>query len=1087
MYVELHCHSAYSFLDGASQPEELAARAAELGHEALALTDHDGVYGSLEFAHAAKAFGVRPITGAEVTLDGGSHITLLVESRRGYANLCRLLTAAHAGTRRAGREDREPLPPSVSLETVAELSDGLVCLSGCARRGLGLLDPNAAARLAGAFGRERFYVELQRPFERGDTRKLGLLRDLAEHLGVEAIATGDIHAHHPRRTLLQDVLVAIRCRTSLEGCEPERRGNRESYLRPPEEMLERFSFDRAAAERTASLAERLEFDLTEELGYRYPDFSDMSESAIRQLAAICNVALVQRYGGSCDDQLQGQALARLESELALIDELGLAGFFLLHHEVLELARECAREVRGLDSPRSFMPPGRGRGSSVGSIVCYLTGLSHVDPVSNELSLGRFLNRELASVPDIDLDFPRDIREKLIVRVTERYGREHAALVASFATYRSRGAIRDVGKALGLPFAELERLARVSDGWNAKRVGEEVARLPDGERKLESKRWRAFAWLTGEIAGLPRHVSQHPGGMIVSTRPLIELVPVQPAAMAGRQLCQWDKDSCSDARFLKIDLLGLGMLSAIEDCVEQIARTHDEVIDLSRIPFDDTAVYDDIQRADTIGTFQIESRAQMQSLLRTKPQNLDDVTVQVALVRPGPIQGKAVHPYIDARQRLRENPAYVFPVDHELLREPLRSTFGVVVFQDQVLEVAIALAGFTVGEAEGLRRAMSRKRSHDALEAFRERFIAGAAEKGVDGETADRVFDKLVGFSGFGFPKAHAAAFGLLAYQSTWLRHYYPPEFLCALLNAQPMGFYPPATLVRDAQRHGVEILPVDVNLSGARCAVEVIACNDQLQGLFSAVRIGLNYISSIGRDEAEELVAERNANGPYGDVADLARRSQLSYDGLEALVKGGACDGFWRPRRDLLWELGLVFRAQSVPGTEGEMKQLPLELEPTTETPALRDLTRWERMLADYRHTSMSIGIHPLALLRAHLPEGTLSSAELHAERHGRQVAFAGMAVARQRPSTAKGIVFMLLEDEHGQVNLIVPSAVYERHRATVRAEPLILARGRYERVGENRNVLVSTLESLGPLARHVAKDDTVWESLPRPHSFGRR
>ncbi len=1082
-YAELHCHSAYSFLDGASQPEELAARAAELGYEALALTDHDGVYGSLEFAHAAKALGVRPITGAEITLDGGAHVTLLVESRRGYANLCRLLTTAHAGTREdaVGARYISPLQPSVALESVAELNDGLVCLSGCARRGLGFLDPNAAARLASAFGCERFLVELQRPFERGDARRLGLLRDLAEHLGVETVATGDVHAHHPRRTLLQDVLVAIRCRTSLEGCEPERRGNRESYLRPPEEMLVRFSFDRAAAERSATLAERLEFDLTEELGYRYPDFSDGAETAIQQLAAICHAAMSERYGPR-DIVSQGEVRARLESELALIDELGLAGFFLLHHEVLEIARECAREVRGTDSPRSFLPPGRGRGSSVGSIVCYLTGLSHVDPVSNELSLGRFLNRELASVPDIDLDFPRDIREKLIVRVTERYGRDHAALVASFATYRSRGAIRDVGKALGLPFAELERLARTSDGWNAKRVGEEIARLPDGERKLESKRWRAFAWLTGEIAGLPRHVSQHPGGMIVSTRPLIELVPVQPAAMAGRQLCQWDKDSCSDAGFLKIDLLGLGMLSAVEDSVEQIARTHDEVIDLSRIPFDDEAVYDDIQRADTIGTFQIESRAQMQSLLRTKPANLDDITVQVALVRPGPIQGKAVHPYIDARQRLREDPTYVFPVDHELLREPLRSTFGVVVFQDQVLEVAIALAGFTVGEAEGLRRAMSRKRSHDALEAFRERFIAGAAGRGVDAEVADRVFDKLVGFSGFGFPKAHAAAFGLLAYQSTWLRHYYPAEFLCALLNAQPMGFYPPATLVRDAQRHGVEILPVDINLSQARCAID--PCDTQGS---PRVRIGLNYISSIGKDDGDALVAERDANGPYRDVADLARRSQLSYDGLEALVKGGVCDGFWKPRRDLLWELGLVFRAQSVPGTEGEMKQLPLELEPTTETPALRDLTRWERMLADYRHTSMSIETHPLSLLRPHLPEGTLSSEELHAERHGRQVSFAGMTVARQRPSTAKGIVFMLLEDEHGQVNLIVPSEIYERHRATVRAEPLILARGRYERVGENRNVLVSSLESLGPLARRVAKDDTVWESLPRPHSFGRR
>ena len=1083
-YIELHCHSAYSFLDGASQPEELAAQAAELGYEALALTDHDGLYGSLEFAHAAKYFGVRAITGSEITLDSGAHITLLVETRRGYGNLCRLLTAAHAGTRRPGREDREPLPPAVPLELVAELSEGLVCLSGCARDGLGIRNPNGATRLAEAFGRGRFFVELQRPYERGDARRSALLRDLAEHLGVETVATGNVHAHHPRRTLLQDVLVSIRCRTSLEGCEPERRGNRESFLRAPEEMLERFSFDRAAAERSVELARRLEFDLTEELGYRYPDFSDREEPAIFQLAAICRSALEGRYAGGRLG-IFAQARKRLDEELALIDRLGLAGFFLLHHEVLELARQAALEVRGRGSPRHFLPPGRGRGSSVGSIVCYLTGLSHVDPVENDLSLGRFLNHELASVPDIDLDFPRDIREKLIVAVTERYGRDHAALVASFATYRSRGAIRDVGKALGLPFAELERLARLSDGWDARRVGEELEKLPDGERKLGSKRWRAFAWLAGEIAGLPRHVSQHPGGMIVSTRPLIELVPVQPAAMAGRQLCQWDKDSCSDAGFLKIDLLGLGMLSAVEDCVEQIATTHEEVIDLSRIPFDDPEVFADIQRADTVGAFQIESRAQMQSLLRTKPENLDDLTAQVALVRPGPIQGKAVHPYIEARERLRTDPSYVWPVDHELLREPLRSTFGVVIFQDQVLEVAIALAGFTVGEAEGLRRAMSRKRSHDALEAYRGRFVAGAARKGVDAEVADGVFDKLVGFSGFGFPKAHAAAFGLLAYQSQWLRRHFAAEFLCALLNAQPMGFYPPATLVRDAQRRGVEVLPPDVNLSKAKCTIE--PCGSEPQGSELAVRIGISYVISVGNDEAEALVAERDANGPFRDIGDLARRTALSREELEALVKGGACDCFGRKRRDLLWELGLVRRSQSVPGTKGEAKQLPLSLDPTAETPALRDLTRWERMLADYRHTGLSVGTHPLALLRSHLPSGTLSSAELAEQPHGRTVAVAGMAVARQRPSTANGIVFMLLEDEHGQMNLIVQPHVYERHRATVRGEPLVLAHGRFEKVKENQNVLVSKIESLGPLARTVAESDAVWESLPKAHHFGHR
>ncbi len=913
-YVELHCHSAYSFLDGASQPEELAARAAELGYEALALTDHDGVYGSLEFAHAAKHFGVRPITGAEVSLHGGTHVTLLVESSTGYANLCRILTEAHAGTRRPGREDREPIPPAVDLETVADRNEGIVCLSGCARQGLGLRDPNAAARLAHAFGRDRFYVELQRPFERGDARRTALLRDLAEHLGVATVATGDVHAHDRRRTLLQDVLVAVRCRTSLDGCEQERRGNRESFLRPPAETAERLApLDPGAVERTRMLAERLEFDLTNELGYRYPDFSEGPDPAIRQLAQVCERAFEERYRGL--NGLKQRARERLRDELALIDELGLAGFFLLHWEVLELAREVALDVRGRDSPRRFLPPGRGRGSSVGSIVCYLTGLSHVDPVANDLSLGRFLNRELKTVPDIDLDFPRDIREKLIVAVTERYGQEHAALVASFATYRSRGAIRDVGKALGLPYAELERLARVSDGWNAKRVAEEVGMLPDAERKLMSRRWRAFQMLTGEIAGLPRHVSQHPGGMVISSRPLVELVPVQPAAMAGRQLCQWDKDSCSDAGFLKIDLLGLGMLSCVEECVDQIARLHGEPIDLSRIPLDDPDVFAEIQRADTVGTFQIESRAQMQSLLRTRPETIDDLTVQVALVRPGPIQGKAVHPYIEARQRLREDPGYVPPVDHELLREPLRSTHGVVVFQDQVLEVAIALAGFTVGEAEGLRRAMSRKRSHEALESYRARFVEGAVRKGVDGETANRVYDKLVGFSGFGFPKSHAAAFGLLAYQSSWLRHYYPAEFLCGLLNEQPMGFYPPASLVRDAQRRGVEVRPPDVNASGARCSPE--PCNSLLQGSGHAVRIGLAYVASVGDDDAEALVAERDANGPFRDLGELARRSSLSRDALEALVKGGACDCFSERRRDLLWQLGLVFRPQTVQGTRG--------------------------------------------------------------------------------------------------------------------------------------------------------------------------
>jgi error-prone DNA polymerase len=1071
-YVELHAHSAYSFLDGASLPEELAVRAAELGYEALALTDHDGVFGSLEFAHAAKAFGVRPITGAEVTLTDGSHVTLLVESQRGYANLCRLLTAAHAHTR--PKENEPALPPALDQTLLEELNDGLVCLSGCARHGLAFRNPNAAARLAQAFGRERFHVELQRPFERGDMRRNAALRDLAATLGVETVVTGDIHAHDPARAPLQDALVAIRHRTSLEGAEPERRGNHEAVLRAPGAILDRFPLDRDAVDRTAVVSERCEFDLTQELGYRYPDFSDQDESAISLLTQVCNRAFDERYGAA--NGRKHKARARLDEELRLIDELGLAGFFLLHHEVLELARDVAIEVRGRDSPRNTLPPGRGRGSSVGSIVCYLTGLSHVDPVHAGLSLGRFINRELDAVPDIDLDFPRDIREKLIVAVTERYGREHAALVASFATYRSRGAIRDIGKALGLPYGELERLARVSDGWNARRVGEELRLVPGFEDKADSPRWRAFAELTHEIAGLPRHISQHPGGMVISSRPLVELVPVQPAAMAGRQLCQWDKDSCDDAGFLKIDLLGLGMLSAVEECVEQIAHLRGEPIDLSRIPLDDEEVFAQIQEADTIGAFQIESRAQMQSILRTRPETLEDIMVQVALVRPGPIQGKAVHPYIEHRQRLREDPSFVPPVDHPLLAEPLRDTLGVVVFQDQVLEVAIALSGFSVGEAEGLRRAMSRKRSEAALEAYRKRFVEGAAANGVDEQLANETYDKLVGFSGFGFPKSHAAAFGLLAYQSQWLRCHHPAEFLAALLNAQPMGFYPPATLVRDAQRRGVEVLPPDVNLSEAKCVVQA-----------GKVRIGIEYVTSIGEDDAKALMEERQRGGPFRSVRELAQRAPLRREGLEVLISSGACAAFGDEVRPQLWEAGLAPRSASVPGSGGEERQLALALDPTVETPELPEPTDWERMLTDYRTTSLTVGVHPMKLLRPQLPSPVLSSHDLCLAPDRSEVSVAGMAIARQRPATANGVVFMLLEDEFGQMNLIVPPPVYDRHRAIVRGEPLILAKGRFERQGRNQNVLVRELETLGPLARKVADVPELGSSLPPAHHFGHR
>ncbi|MBA2754690.1 MAG: DNA polymerase III subunit alpha, partial [Chloroflexia bacterium] len=766
------------------------------------------------------------------------------------------------------------------------------------------------------------------------------------------------------------------------------------------------------------------------------------------------------------------AVDRLEEELALIGRHGLAGFFLLYRDLLELARSVATGIRGTGTPRDAgnLPPGRGRGSSVSSIVCYLIGLSPVDPLAHGLFLGRFLNEEIASVPDIDIDFPRDIRDHLIERVYEVFGADRVALVCAFSTYRLRSAVRDIGKALGLPAADLDRIAKLSEPRSARDLAAELDRIPEYAARKDTPPWCYLIELAEQLAGFPRHVTQHSGGMVVSSTPLNRIVPIQPAAMPGRFICQWDKDSCDDARLVKIDFLALGMLSLVEECLDLIPAAGKPPVDLSRIDFTDAAVYDMICAGDTIGTFQIESRAQIQTLLRTHPRTIEDLTVQVAIVRPGPIIGGAVNPYVNLRQRARRGLDARPHYDHPSLEPILRETLGVILYQEQVLQVAMALSGFTAGQADQLRRAMSRKRSREAMIRLWEQFRDGAYARGVDPETTRTVFKKLIGFATYGFPKCHSVAFAVLAYQSSWLKHYYPAEFMAALLNNQPMGFYPPHVLTNDAKRHGIRILPPDVNASAARCTVEG-----------NAVRIGLGYVEGLGEEAAGRIEVERAANGPYLSLADLVRRVPLRTAAAEALVAVGSCDGFGLGRREALWQLGLFIPtrrfgpvpsrlAPDDPKADGRIagRQMSLALPTGQDTVDLPPMSAWDQMATDYETLGLSPRYHPLGLLRSHLPADLVTTADLAHRGDGLTVRIAGLIVCRQRPGTAKGITFLLLEDEHGLINVIVYPDLYDRERLLVRGEPFLTIEGKVQHRGGTLNLLA---QRLWPLDRSRAAD----------------
>ncbi len=1117
-YIELHAHSGYSFLDGASHPEELVLKARELGYPALALTDHDGLYGSMEFARAAREAGVQPITGAEITVrdcgftgetdgrpthesrlpcsatfrpqepGGRWHLTLLAETPEGYGNLCELLTRAHRTSPRGA--------PALPLDDLLGQPEGLILLTGCRRSPLlRALDDSTASgeafalRLLEAFGSENLFVELQENRVRGDRRRTRRLAELADRLEIPVVATGNVHYHDPDRHRLQDVLSAIRHRTTLDDAHTHRRPNAEFHLLPREVAARRFASRPDALAHTLRIAERCSaFDLTEDLGYTFPDFQGGErQGAMELLIEVTRAALEERYpedpraafpdthpestGGPRTLARKARtrrrkAEERLAEELRLVERHGLGGFFLVYRDIMALAREVAARVRGA-APRahSGLPPGRGRGSSVSSIICYLIGLSHVDPIDTNLLIGRFLNDALGSVPDIDLDFPREIREELILAVYDKYGHDHTGMVATFPTYRLRSAVREVGKAMDLPPGDLEKISKLAEHRSADGIRDDLSRLPEFREKMKSRPWTLFLEKVEEIAGFPRHISQHVGGMVISSRPLLRLVPLEPAAMEGRFLCQWDKDSCDDAGFIKIDFLALGMLSLVEEAVDLIAErgtarngpapTVRDAPDLSRIDLRDPEIYRRIQEGDTVGTFQVESRAQIQMLRRTLPSTLAELAIQVAVVRPGPIVGGAVNPYVRRREAQRADPSYRVPYDHPLLEEALEETLGVLIYQDQVLQVCRDLAGFTDGQAESLRRAMSRKRSRKAMRAHWEAFRGGALERGVDEETAKAVFRQVVAFSQFGFPKSHAAAFALLAYQSAWLRHHFPTEYYVSLFNNQPMGFYSLDALGRDAKRNGVSLLLPDLNRSEVTCTAEGMD-----------LRIGLGFVRGWGQEIASRVVRERRENGPYRSLADFILRTPAALSGpaIENLIWVGGMDGFGLTRRELLWQSGLRLGPREGGARShgrGDDPQLALSLADPEENRPFRNLASGDRVVAEYRLLRFSTERHPLELVRDELPEEFLPSNQLPELPGGSIVTLAGIVVARQRPQAAKGYVFVLIEDEHGHINVIVKPRIYERFRTAVRMEPFLQVRGRLQKDGATLNVIALEVRKL--------------------------
>jgi error-prone DNA polymerase len=1025
-YVELHARSAFSFLRGASLPEDYAGRCAELGIRGMAVTDADGFYGSPRFHGAAKKLGIKAHVGTEITVPDGSRYTLLAANRTGYRNLSRLITRMKL---RAPKKDQASATP----EDFAEFAVGLICLTGGDEGPLARKPSRAALdTLVNTFGKDNVYVELQRHLNRDEEARNQALIELARGMQLPLVATNGVCHGTPGQRRILDVFTCLKHKTTLAEAGRLLARNSERHLKSPAEMAALFADIPEAIANTQAISSRLEFTL-EDLGYEFPEYPlPPGETVSSYLAKLTHEGARRRY-----QPYEGRPLTQIERELKLIEKLGLGGYFLIVWDIVRFCRENGILCQG-------------RGSAANSAVCYSLFITAVDPVGMDLLFERFLSEERGEWPDIDIDLPSgEQRERVIQYVYERYGKHGAAMTANVITYRGRLAAREAGKVLGFDVSTLDKLSSLAPMWGYKAPDDTTAKqFKEAGLDINAPRIRRFLDVVHGLQDLPRHLGQHSGGMVICQGRLDSVVPLEPASMPGRVVVQWDKEDCADLGLIKVDLLGLGMMAALEDCLKLIRKHWNEEIDMGRIPADDAAVYQTLQKGDTIGMFQVESRAQQATLPRMKPEKFYDVVVEVALIRPGPIVGNMVHPYLNRRAG-RE------PVDalHPLLEPVLARTLGVPLFQEQLLKMAMIVANFSGGEAEELRRAMGFKRSEKRMKDIEARLRDGMSRNGIDGPTQDRIVQSITSFALYGFPESHAASFALLAYASAWFKCHYLAAFTCALLNNQPMGFYSPAVLIKDAQRHGLRVLPVDVNISEWDCTIEAEEHH---------LRLGLRFVRGL-RAEAGLAVA---AAKPFSDVDDLARRvPQLRKPELEMLAGVGALAKVGTEhRRDALWKAGRAGRSVGP-----LLEELP-ENEPEAPLPPM---TTYERLAADYHGTSLTIGRHPMHFRRAEMnARGVTPAAELPCLRNGRLVKVAGCVIVRQRPGTAKGIVFVSLEDETGIFNVVVMPDLFEESRLTIVREPYLLFHGRIQNVDNVIHILARKVERIEPVAPGASSHD---------------